>query len=153
MVMHLDFVEMSPELVPFLQNISGNAASPNWVMRLFILRSDNRATYTGGINGATDPNNFPKVYAVNATASGSVFTAAGTGLEPGDLVMDNNGNYHTVTEVNGNNITVVGGVSLTHVTVVLYVASPHKKEQSVHCAKVFLPQIPVLSTPFFKVTF
>lgn len=95
--------------VPFIQDLNGDPVNPNWVVRLFILNADSRAVYTQG-NAAdanpTDPITFPKVRSVNATASGREFTAAGTDLEPGDVIMDNNGNSHEVVNVNGNTIEV-----------------------------------------------
>lgn len=95
--------------VPFIQDISGDPANPTWVVRLFIVEADSRANYVGitaDANGA-DPLTFPKVRSVAATAATNTFTAAGTGLEPGDTVMDNNGNSHTVVDVNGNAIEVL----------------------------------------------
>lgn len=103
--------------VPLIQDLNGDAANPNWVMRLFILRSDSRATYTGGANTSdpsnNEPTNFPKLRSVTVSSistnnilDDTYNLAAGTDLEVGDLVMDNNGNYHDVLEINGNAITV-----------------------------------------------
>lgn len=103
--------------VPFLQDLAGEPSSPNWVMRLFIVRSDSRGTYTANTTfdaNPTDPNNFPKVRYVTATASGSTFTISGsTDLEPSDIIMDSNGNNHVVLEIDGSDITVVNPIPLT----------------------------------------
>lgn len=103
--------------VPFIQDLNGDQAGSAqlWVVRLFILESDSRANYVGNANDANpgDPNNFPKVRFVNASASGNVFTASGTDLQPGDTVMDSNGNSHVITEINGNAITVLNSIPQT----------------------------------------
>lgn len=99
--------------VPFIQDLNGDPANPNWVVRLFILKGDSRATYAQA-NPAdanpSDPTTFPKVRSVNASANGKVFTAAGTDLEPGDVFMDSNGNSHEVVNVNGSAIEVVNQI-------------------------------------------
>jgi type II secretory pathway pseudopilin PulG len=104
--------------VPFIQDLNGDqtGSSQLWVVRLFIVESDSRATYTGNATtdaNPTDPDNFPKVRAVAASASGNEFTAAGTDLEPGDIVMDSNGNSHLVTIVDNNTITVLNSIPQT----------------------------------------
>lgn len=111
--------------VPFIQDLSGDPASPNWIMRLFIVESDSRATYLqGNADDANlnDPTSFPKVRFVavssigdgaDTTVTGDTFNlAAATDIEPSDIVMDSNGNDHVVIEVIGNNITVLNKIPL-----------------------------------------
>lgn len=105
--------------VPFIQDLAGDqsGSAQLWVVRLFILESDSRANYAG--NATTDanpgdPTNFPKVRFVGVSASGDQFTlGAGTDLEPGDTVMDSNGNSHVITEINGNIVTVLNSIPQT----------------------------------------
>ena len=105
--------------VPFIQDLAGDqsGSSQLWVVRLFIVESDSRATYTGNATtdaNPIDPTNFPKVRSVGASASGDEFTlGAATDLEPGDTVMDSNGNSHVVTEINGNVVTVLNSIPQT----------------------------------------
>lgn len=95
--------------VPFIQDINGDPANPSWVVRLFIVEADSRANYSGTLPAGTDstanpsdPSTFPRVVSEGGSASGAVFTAdAALDLEPGDVVMDNNGNSHVVVDVNG----------------------------------------------------
>lgn len=105
--------------VPFVQDIAGDPNSPNWVVRLFILESDSRATYADATGDAneSDPDTVPKVRPIGVTGvSGNTFTLAGTGdLEPGDIVMDSNGINYTVTEVDSttNEVTVSFSIPVT----------------------------------------
>lgn len=105
--------------VPFIQDLAGDQAGSAqlWVVRLFILESDSRANYPqGNANDANpnDPTNFPKVRFVGVSASGDEFTlGAATDLEPGDTVMDSNGNSHVITEINGNTVTVLNSIPQT----------------------------------------
>lgn len=101
--------------VPFIQDISGDPTNPIWVARLFIVEADSRANYSGTLptgtdataNGA-DPATFPRVVSEGASATGAVFTtAAALDIEPGDVVMDNNGNSHVVVNVNNTAVEVL----------------------------------------------
>lgn len=110
----LDVSECDLHWVPFIQDINGDPANPNWVVRLFVLDADSRAEYTPG-NAAdanpADPITFPKVRQVGASATGSIFTVtAGTDLEVGDIFMDSNGNSHEVVNLSGNDIEVVNAI-------------------------------------------
>lgn len=113
--------------VPFIQNLSGDLANPNWVMRLFIVESDSRATYTIGVGSdanLNDPTNFPKVRGVpisritnSSGGTGDVFQLSfGTQLEASDILMDSNGNSHVVIDVTGNNIQVLNSIPQTPLT-------------------------------------
>lgn len=105
--------------VPFIQDINGDpSGSQNWVMRLFIVEADSRATYTGNATLDANPNDvttFPKVRYVGVSGvSGAVFTTASAlDLDAGDTVMDSNGNSHVIVEVSGTSITVLNSISLT----------------------------------------
>ena len=110
----LDVSNCDLHWVPFIQDINGDPANPNWVVRLFVLDADSRAEYTPG-NAAdanpADPITFPKVRQVGASATGSTFTVtAGTDLEVGDIIMDSNGNSHEVINLSGNDIEVVNAI-------------------------------------------
>lgn len=123
----LDISDCDLHWVPFIQDIAGDAANPNWVVRLFILQADSRADYSGalpagsiGIN-TTDPNTFPRVATVGISSLDSnsegdlkVFNlSANIDLDPGDIVMDNNGNSHVVVNINeaGNELEVLSTIS------------------------------------------
>lgn len=109
--------------VPFIQDINGDPNSPNWVVRLFIVESDSRATYTGAVGDANreDPTNVPKVRSINVNTTvagngvnGSVFTLTGLGdLEAGDIIMDTNGNDHTIVDIDNTNnqVTVLNAIA------------------------------------------
>lgn len=100
--------------VPFVQDLNGKdtGSGQNWVMRIFILEADSRANYNQTGNSVAnpapgDPNNFPKVVSVTCSASGNIFTiSGGHTILAGGVVMDNNGVAHTVTQVDGNQVTV-----------------------------------------------
>lgn len=110
--------------VPFLQDLAGDPSNPNWVMRLYLVRSDSRATYPlGNVNDANpnDANSFPKVRSVDVTfvvntVNYTFIIAGGTDLEAGDTMMDSNGNTHVVTEVNGANVRVLNPIPLVPAT-------------------------------------
>lgn len=98
--------------IPFIQDLNGDPSNPNWVVRLFVLEADSRANYSNGLNTG-DPNTVPRVFSANVTASGTTFTATGIAsgdVEPGDIVMDSNGNSHSVVNVNGNDIEVLNTI-------------------------------------------
>jgi prepilin-type N-terminal cleavage/methylation domain-containing protein len=102
--------------VPFIQDLNGDPGSPNWVARLFLLESDTRGFYVqGNPNDANpgDPTNFPKVRRrAISNVNGNQFTLPGAiDVDPGDVVMDSNGNDHLVTEVNGAVITVLNPIA------------------------------------------
>lgn len=107
--------------VPFIQDLNGDqTGTQNWVMRLFIVESDSRATYTGNAGtdaNPLDPTSFPKVRYLSVGGggvSGAVFTLTGTGdLETGDIIMDSNGNDHVITDIDGNDVTVVNDIPTT----------------------------------------
>lgn len=104
--------------VPFIQDLSGDDANPNWSVRIFVMRGDSKADYTintgGGVTkiaNATDSNRFPKVVATSCSFSSSNANALtlGTsnhGLQSGDKVMDNNGTTYTVSLVDGDFVTM-----------------------------------------------
>lgn len=89
--------------VPFVQDLNGDQANPNWVVRIFILTNDSEATYnsiTGAANPDHDPAHFPRVVSRDCNAAGKIFTTSGAhGLEPGDVFMDSNGNDYVVGDV------------------------------------------------------
>lgn len=101
--------------VPFLQDLAADPTNPNWVMRIFILEADTRATYTVS-SGNANPNDiveFPKVFATTCTVVDDDTFTLGTsthGLSPGDLVMDSNGADYLISEVNGAQINIVGKI-------------------------------------------
>jgi prepilin-type N-terminal cleavage/methylation domain-containing protein len=101
--------------VPFIQNVSGDKTNPNWVMRLFLLVPDARATYPVGQGFANpgDPDFFPKITAVGCSVKDdTTFTLddANHGLEGGDLFMDSNGTDYQVAEVDGADVSVLGRI-------------------------------------------
>ncbi|MBX2850638.1 MAG: prepilin-type N-terminal cleavage/methylation domain-containing protein [Phycisphaeraceae bacterium] len=104
--------------VPFIQDINGDPANTSpgkWIMRIFILEADSRATYaddTGDAN-LNGIDSFPKVRRVDVSSvSGNIFTLAGTAaIETGDIVMDSNGNDHVVTNVNGTQVAVLNTIA------------------------------------------
>ena len=104
--------------VPFIQDLSGDPDNPVWVARLFILEADSRATYSGSAaQPAADPDTFPRVASVgipNGGVSGNVFTTASAiDLDPGDIVMDSNGNSHVIEAISGTGITVLNSIAVT----------------------------------------
>lgn len=109
--------------VPFIQDLNGEptGTNQNWVMRLFILDADSDADYstttpagTVEVANSADPANFPRVVAVAASAAGNTFTTANTlDLDPGDIVMDSNGNSHVITDITGTAVTVLHPIART----------------------------------------
>ena len=99
--------------IPFIQDLNGDPANPNWVVRLFILNADSRASYSGGLNSG-DPNRFPRLFSANVSSvNGKVFMTSGIAsgdIEPGDTVMDSNGNSHSVVAVGGNSVEVYNSI-------------------------------------------
>lgn len=110
--------------LPFIQDVSGDPANPNWVMRVFVLSSDSRATYAGGGAGFANPasidaDNFPRVQSVAVSSvSGNTFNlAAAHDLEPGDIFMDANGIDYVVGNVPDNTtIEVLFNIPITPAT-------------------------------------
>jgi len=99
--------------VPFVQDLNGKpeGSGQNWVMRVFILERDSRATYPqGGANKANpdDPPSFPKVVSVGCSvADNNTFSISGShAIRSGGVMMDNNGIVYTVTEVDNNQVSV-----------------------------------------------
>jgi hypothetical protein len=101
--------------VPFIQDAQGDPTSPVWVMHLFILKRDSRATYnksTGTWANPGDPNNVPGVVSVGVTGTANGDTtfqlASPHSIQVGDDILDSNGIAYQVREVNGNNVTING---------------------------------------------
>lgn len=142
--------------VPFVQDLSGDPTGTNqtWVVRLFLLEADSRANYPNpGVESNCanpgDPATFPKVVWTSASSNDNVFTLgiANHGLQPGDIIMDNNGNEHRITEVNGRVVTVLNKIpgSPTAPTVVWF-APPYGASSS-PARRILTVSIDVDNTP------
>lgn len=111
--------------VPFVQNLSGDPSPNNqlWVMRLFLLEPDSRATYPTNVGAnPDDPDFVPKVVSVGCSVKDQTTFVLTSGysasderlaLQGGDKIMDSNGIDYTVVEVNGNTITILGRILLS----------------------------------------
>lgn len=106
--------------VPFIQDVAGDANSPVWVMHLFILNRDSRATWNRA-DGRTwaspnDGNTIPGVVGAACTivaGSGDTkFNIPNHEIQAGDRILDNNGIAYLVKEIDGNEVTI-NGVILT----------------------------------------
>jgi len=102
--------------VPFIQDVQGDQGTPVWVMHLFILKGDSRATWTKDNTWANplDPDYIPGVTAVGVTAIGTNDTvfqlSAAHTIRVGSQILDTNGISYRVTNVAGNDVTIDGAI-------------------------------------------
>lgn len=110
--------------VPFIQDVAGDDSGIGqiWVMRVFLLQRDSRVEYP--LSAASDTNVanprdsifIPKVVKTTCNLTDESTFNLGTGahgLRAGDVIMDNNGIDHVISQVNGSNVTVVGRIPTT----------------------------------------
>lgn len=106
--------------VPFVQDISGDQENPNWVMHIFLLEPDSRADYSqANAARAANPGDIGEGYipiiesrdctiAQDNERKYTIFQLNTADMEPGDVIMDNNGGSYTILEVNSGNVKVDG---------------------------------------------
>ena len=108
--------------VPFIQDLNGDPANTNWIVRILILEGDSSASYTntaasalGTVANGTDPNYFPKVVRTTCTVvDEDTFTfginAESNGIEGGSVFIDNNGTNYIVSDVDGTSVSVTSPI-------------------------------------------
>lgn len=110
--------------IPFIQDISGDPALPKWVMRVFVVRGDSQTDYTVApadrprCANPNDSNDIPKVFHLRCSVNNTkpdtfVLSNAGHGIEPGDVLMDSNGNPHVASTVSGSQVRVMSRIPTT----------------------------------------
>lgn len=116
--------------VPFIQDINGDPAAPNWIVRILILEGDSQANYTISTGSGVvaianptattgDPNYFPKVVQVGCSVADSdtftltSYNAENNGIEGGSVIMDNNGTNYIVSEVDGTSVSVTSPILIS----------------------------------------
>lgn len=97
--------------VPLFQdtNTGTNAGDRTWVAYIFILAKQRNSTYpTSGTQvNANDPTEVPKVVQANVSnATNNTIEISGVSLQAGDKLLLDNGLTPTVTDVEGNTITL-----------------------------------------------